>query len=264
LNSDDGHLYAFDSGGCGGDECPPDWTAALQADPEGEPQPPAVAEGIVYVGAGSTFYAFDANGCGAPECTPLWQTGTACTYFANYQNSPSVANGVVYSACASNHLYAFDAESGEILWSYNTSGGYPMRASPAIVNGRVYHAATFNFKLYAFEPPGPSTLHINKSKMNWAAAVRPGYYKLVFSARIHDDLHAPAPDATVFGTWTYPDGSTHDKTAVTDALGRAKFAAKEPQTGEYTFCIADIHKTGYVYDPDANQNPECRSVTVVP
>jgi PKD repeat protein len=106
--------------------------------------------------------------------------------------------------------------------------------------------------------------HINKDKINWMAAARPGYYKVVFAARIRDDLGNAASGTTVYGTWTYPDNSTHDKTYVTTALGQAKFPIKEPQAGVYTFCVTDISGSGYVYDPDANEMPACLSATVVP
>jgi hypothetical protein len=64
-----------------------------------------------------------------------------------------VANGVVYVTCDNNYLYALDAATGEILWSYYTSADYPQRVAPTIVDGRLFHAATFNFKLYAFALP---------------------------------------------------------------------------------------------------------------
>ena len=64
-----------------------------------------------------------------------------------------MANGVVYSTCGYNYLYAFDASNGNILWQYYTWGEWPMRASPAIADGKLYHAATFNFTLYAFDAP---------------------------------------------------------------------------------------------------------------
>jgi hypothetical protein len=110
--------------------------------------------------------------------------------------------------------------------------------------------------------PVGSPAHINKDKLNWAAASRPGYYKLVFSARIWDDLGLAAAGTTVYGTWTYPDSTTHDKTTVTDALGRAKLPIKEPLTGTYQFCVTDISGGGFYYDPAANTAPACLTVTL--
>lgn len=148
VHSDDGHLYAFNAGGCGEAICSPLWRGNTQPD---SAQPPAIAEGKVYAGAGDTFFAFDANGCGDYECSALWATGTACTFFPGGNQPPSIANGVVYSTCDNSYIYGFDASNGDVLWEYYTAGtGYPMRSSPAIVDGRVFHAATFDFQLYAF------------------------------------------------------------------------------------------------------------------
>ena len=116
------------------------------------PQGPAVDEGRVYAGSNNTMFAFDANGCGTYRCAPVWTGNTSCSFFGGH--SPSVANGVVYSTCGNSYLYAFDASTGDVLWQYYTAGsGYPMRSSPTIVNGRLFHSATFDFTLYAFELP---------------------------------------------------------------------------------------------------------------
>ena len=104
--------------------------------------------------------------------------------------------------------------------------------------------------------------HINKSKIHAAPAARPAYYKVVYSASIWNETKQTVPGALVMGTWTYPDGSTHYKNAVTDDMGHVKFPIKEAQTGTYTFCITDIRKARYGYDPDANTSPACLSKSV--
>ncbi len=162
IHSDDGHLYAFNGSGCGETTCSPLWVGLVPSQMGDDPQPPAVDSKHVFIGAGDSFYGFDAYGCGEYECAALWRTTTACQFFPGMVTPPSVANGVVYSPCGTNYIYAFDSFTGEILWQYYTSGGYSMRASPAIAEGRLYHAATFNFNLYAFGPPvgvylGPPT-----------------------------------------------------------------------------------------------------------
>jgi polyvinyl alcohol dehydrogenase (cytochrome) len=79
----------------------------------------------------------------------------------------TVANGVVY-ACSMDvdgHMYAMDASTGVILWSFASGGS--CNAGAAVVNGTVYwgsgyasigtflgYQATGNNKLYAFEPSG--------------------------------------------------------------------------------------------------------------
>ncbi|MFC1879398.1 LamG-like jellyroll fold domain-containing protein [Chloroflexota bacterium] len=153
ISSDNGKLYVFDSSGCGQQTCSPLWIGLAPGLIKDGPQSPAIAYGKVFFGAGDTFYGFDAHGCADFVCAPLWSTKTVCAYFPGKTTPPSVGNGVVYSPCGANYLYAFDESTGENLWQYYTSGGYPMRASPAIADGRLYHAATFNYRIFAFEPP---------------------------------------------------------------------------------------------------------------
>lgn len=150
VHSDAGYLYAFKAEGCVQELCEPLWIGeTMQSGAEG-PQPPAVAYGKVYVGSNSTFYAFNTD-CNSSICTPCWTTNTACSFYPG--SPPSVANGVVYSTCDNNYIYAFNASTGKILWQYYTDGGYPMRSSPTIADGKLFHAATFDFTLYAFHVP---------------------------------------------------------------------------------------------------------------
>ena len=75
----------------------------------------------------------------------------------------TVANGVVYvSSMAESgaEMYALDAATGNILWSY--SAGSSVNAGPAIVNGSVYWGSGYsksaegsgNNKLFAFSING--------------------------------------------------------------------------------------------------------------
>ena len=114
--ADDGKLYAFSaaagSTNCSGTppnrSCSPLWTGAGRW---GIDSSPAVANGVVYVGAfDSMLYAFSATGTtdcsGTPKtCTPLW-AGTTDTLDYN-DWSPVVANGVVYLGSSDTTFYAF-------------------------------------------------------------------------------------------------------------------------------------------------------------
>jgi outer membrane protein assembly factor BamB len=61
--------------------------------------------------------------------------------------SPVVANGVVY-ASSHNELYALDAVTGTLKWSYNT--GRSINSSPAVANGVVYVGSN-DYNLYALD-----------------------------------------------------------------------------------------------------------------
>jgi uncharacterized repeat protein (TIGR01451 family) len=51
-------------------------------------------------------------------------------------SSPAVANGIVYVGSTDGHMYAFNANTGAIRWSYTDEPGFV--SSPAIANGVVY------------------------------------------------------------------------------------------------------------------------------
>jgi polyvinyl alcohol dehydrogenase (cytochrome) len=74
--------------------------------------------------------------------------------------SVSVANGVVYTDSYSGYVYAINAATGAILWSFNTGGS--VIDGPSIVKGFVFWGSGFrhiapgigNNKVYAFTIPG--------------------------------------------------------------------------------------------------------------
>jgi len=65
---------------------------------------------------------------------------------------------------------------------------------------------------------------------------------------VENDQGTPVPGATVFGTWSLPDGTQQAGTAVTDAIGEATLEVSGPPDGTYTFQVTDIQKTGWSFD----------------
>ncbi len=51
-------------------------------------------------------------------------------------SSPTVVGGVVYVGSFDGNVYALDASTGSLLWSYATLSS--VQSSPAVVNGVVY------------------------------------------------------------------------------------------------------------------------------
>jgi outer membrane protein assembly factor BamB len=140
------------------------WTGTTFGEVESSP---AVANGVVYVGANDgSLYAFDAagsRGCsGTPAtCAPLWTAATGGFVYSSVFSSPAVANGVVYVGSNDNKLYAFDAAGSRgcsgtpktcaPLWTGTTGG--TVESSPAVANGIVY-VGSADHKLYAFDAAG--------------------------------------------------------------------------------------------------------------
>jgi hypothetical protein len=61
-----------------------------------------------------------------------------------------VANGVVYVGPDDGKLYAFNASTGQVIWS--AAAGTALASSPAVADGVVY-VGSYNHNLYAFGLP---------------------------------------------------------------------------------------------------------------
>ena len=142
------------------------WTGAVHPGDLNYPPAPAVAGGVVYVGAqydASPLSAFDAAGntncSGTPKtCSPLWTSGTFTV-----TTPPAIAKGVVYGS-AEGDLVAFDAAGStncsgtprtcSPLWE-GTYGGNntPLGDAPTVANGVVFVGAE-NDNLFAFDAAG--------------------------------------------------------------------------------------------------------------
>ena len=74
------------------------------------------------------------------------------------QTSPAVANGVVYIGNNSGNVYAFNAETGGLIWQSAVAPWFAFGSSPTIANGVIYIASAldasathFDGKLYAVD-----------------------------------------------------------------------------------------------------------------
>ena len=158
LNSASGKLSAFDISKREASPKLPVWTASIAAQNQGDgPTTPSVDEKRVYVGSQDKFYAFDKTPTTSGDQEPVWVTQVPSPFFVR---SPTIANGVVFSAAGNFALYAFEASTGKLLWKHTVPGSpNPIRSKPVVASGRLYHAATFGFKVLAFEPTRPVDLN---------------------------------------------------------------------------------------------------------
>ncbi len=86
----------------------------------------------------------------------LWQTADPTSGTLDI-GSLSVANNVLYAPSLSGQMYALNAQSGKILWSFASGGS--VIDGPSIVDGIVYWGSGYNIgtgnnKVYAFGLPG--------------------------------------------------------------------------------------------------------------
>lgn len=89
---------------------------------------------------------------------PYIGTGLGPGFFGAPQGPLTLANGVVYAGSMDmeGHMYAMDAETGEILWSFASGGS--VNAAPTVVDGTLYWGSGYrngfsNDRLYAFSLP---------------------------------------------------------------------------------------------------------------
>jgi len=72
------------------------------------------------------------------------------------RGSPTYYNGVVYTGCYDNNLYALDAQAGKFLWKYPTDGG--IVSKPAIFDDSVFFGSE-DHRLHA--------VYLRTGKVNW-------------------------------------------------------------------------------------------------
>ena len=86
----------------------------------------------------SLVWHFQTGGQGADPPTPAFGVVYA----------PTVAYGMVYAGSDDNRVYALDAETGELLWSFETQD--VIRSSPTVTDGAVYVGSNDNH-VYALD-----------------------------------------------------------------------------------------------------------------
>lgn len=139
VGSDDGRLNVFKAGGCGVKTvCKPKWTGDIGS--EVFQSSPAIARGVVYIGAAHALSAFDAKGCGAKHCAPLWQAVDDQDFF---NGSPAVHDGHVYIGWATGLAAYAAAGCGQAHcdkeWTLFGDGFQAaVLSSPTVANGVVY------------------------------------------------------------------------------------------------------------------------------
>jgi outer membrane protein assembly factor BamB len=107
--------------------------------------PPAVVNGVVYVGSSDGIFSAQDASTGAVR----WREQTS----GSVNGSPAVANGVVYVGTGRS-LVALDASTGALRWQFQSSGPDPSYfafSTPVVANGVVYAASEGDQSLYALD-----------------------------------------------------------------------------------------------------------------
>ena len=224
---------------------------------------PPDGEGNYTYGYGYLNVLAAVNAC-ATTCDPVSNAAFGWT-----PTSPFVGDTVTFNGSA----------DGTAPIAYNWTFGDGGTGSGQSVTHTYTSAGTFTVTLVAsngcpssqtvthtitVEEPAANSLHINTHTLIWSAGTVPGTYKVNAAVRVHDQAHARASGVTVYGTWTLPNGRTVARTAVTNLNGLAKLPYGGKLAGTYTFCVTNLAKSGYTYNPAANEASACQSIAVGP
>ncbi|HHD15639.1 MAG TPA: hypothetical protein ENK47_02915 [Euryarchaeota archaeon] len=113
---------------------------------------PVLRDGRLYIGSFEYMWCIDIEDGNATEEDILWSSPTH-----DFQggSSPLVTDRYVLIGSDDHHLYCFDRETGEELWTFSTSGY--VYSSPALFNGSVYFGSS-DRSVYCIgiRPPGLS------------------------------------------------------------------------------------------------------------
>jgi outer membrane protein assembly factor BamB len=104
---------------------------------------PAVVDGTVYFySRDGLVYALQAsNGQEAWRCR-IAETNQTRSFddYEYFDSSPTVVDGVLYIGSGDKHLYAIQAETGQVLWKFPVNG--KVSSPPAVAGGTVYFGVT--------------------------------------------------------------------------------------------------------------------------
>jgi PKD repeat protein len=228
------------------------------AAPAGSCGAPPDGEGNYTYGYGYLNALAAVQAC-ATTCDPVTNAAFAWTPTSPYVGDVVTFDGSANGTAPITYDWTFgDGGTGSgasVTHTYTAAGTYTvtMTASNACPSSQtVTHDVTV-------QEASANTLHINALVLSYTGTAVP--YKLRAVVTVHDQAHARASGVTVYGTWTLPNGRLVSRTAVTNVSGRANIPVSG-KAGTYQFCVTDLTKTGYTYNPAANEVPACQTIVV--
>ena len=136
----------------------------------------------------------------APKTNQTLWTYTTGAIIA--QSSPAVADGIVYIGSEDHNVYALNATTGALIWSYST--GHIVDSSPAVADGVVY-VGSVDSKVYALNA-STGTLVWNYTTGNYIQCSPTVAYGKVYVGSSDGKVYAlNASTGTL--VWNYTTGS---------------------------------------------------------
>lgn len=188
------------------------WSYAVPADSRTAVRfidsPLAIDQGIFASASNNTLYALDLEG------SLLWEYQTEDPLWASPVWSGNCQ--CLYQVSMDHHLYALDAETGELLWKSEDMGG-PIVSPPAISESGLIIISTFNNEVIALEESSQEVAwRFAASNWAWASPVVDG--EQVYVSDISGKFYA-LELATGDVIWQIqPGGGIYDAPVVLDGL----------------------------------------------
>ena len=119
-----------------------------------------------------------------------------------------------------------------------------------------FYAGTVNIRMSIFVPTDPPPLPplpeqiTYVHKIDLEANKTKGKRQIRAWVGVRDQTNLAAEGATVFATWTFPDGSTHSAESVTFGSGNAYFDIGGTSRGTYTLTVDDIVLEDHRFDSE--------------
>ena len=94
-----------------------------------------------------------------------FKTGIDTVYYnqVGFQSSPVVYNGIVYSGCRDAHVWAIEAETGDLKWKYYNNGSWVI-ATPVVYNDTLYYETSDSHKINALSAVSGKLLYSGDCK----------------------------------------------------------------------------------------------------
>jgi outer membrane protein assembly factor BamB len=171
-----------------------------------------------------------------------WKSNPSTDTSYSYPSNPAVVNGILYVGCTDFYLYALDANTGNLLWRFQT--GNVVETSPTVVNGVVYLTASAGtvYALDALTGQPVWNFYVGNSVFS-SPMVANGV--LYFGS---NNQYLYALDAQTGTTiWTKSDGNWINESPlffqnVIYVGAQDEFQAVDAKTGEYIWRFSDGYR----------------------
>ena len=191
--------------------------------------------------------------CGGGETGTLQGTVTSSTTGLPISGA-TITAGSYSTTTDANGFYQLSVLAGTYTVSAAKSG-----YTTQTVSGVVVTAGAATVQDFALVPTPVNSLHVGGITLSYT--LKNGRYTFQSQVTIYDQNGARAASATVSDEWTLPNSAKVTQSANTNRSGVATFRLTSRLTGTYQFCVTNVVKSGYVYDPAQNVIT-CSSITV--